>query len=328
MTFSQNIASRRLGLCYYPDINHYRQSDLEVWLPRLRSLAIRWLLLQAPEKYAIPEAFLVGLIAAGIEPVLQFNLSPIAAPPEPGLLLLFEAYARWGVRSLALFDRPNLRLRWSAAAWAQPDLVERFLDRYLPLANAAMERGLSPIFPGLEPGGDYWDTVFLRLALQGMLRRCSETFLERMILGAYAWTYAKPLDWGIGGPEQWPQARPYLTTPQVQDQRGVRIFDWYQAILKAVLGEKRPILLLAVGHRADSPQQRSFLPLDIEQHTAQTLALTRLDLPSEILACNFWLLAAEPTSPYAAEAWFQPDGTTLPIVKELAQSLQQEGYRT
>jgi hypothetical protein len=38
-----------------------------------------------------------------------------------------------------------------------------------------------------------------------------------------------------------------------------------------------------------------------------------------VLACNFWLLAAEATSPHAVEAWFQVDGSTLPVVSALRQ---------
>ena len=66
---------------------------------------------------------------------------------------------------MVLFDRPNLRANWPAAAWAQSNLVERFLDVFQPLALAAVQAGLIPVFPPLEPGGDYWDTAFLRSCL-------------------------------------------------------------------------------------------------------------------------------------------------------------------
>ncbi|PKP01191.1 MAG: hypothetical protein CVU11_15960, partial [Bacteroidetes bacterium HGW-Bacteroidetes-6] len=41
------------------------------------------------------------------------------------------------------------------------DLVERFLDRFLPLANQVVSEGAVPVMPALEPGGNYWDTAFL-----------------------------------------------------------------------------------------------------------------------------------------------------------------------
>jgi hypothetical protein len=42
-------------------------------------------------------------------------------------------------------------------------------------------------------------------------------------------------------------------------------------------------------------------------------------VPPEVLACNFWVLAASADSPYASHAWFQPDGQTLPAVSALRQ---------
>ncbi len=42
-------------------------------------------------------------------------------------------------------------------------------------------------------------------------------------------------------------------------------------------------------------------------------------VPAEVIACNFWLLAAAPGSPYLPQAWFQPEGQTLPVVGTLRQ---------
>ena len=44
-------------------------------------------------------------------------------------------------------------------------------------------------------------------------------------------------------------------------------------------------------------------------------------IPQEVLACNFWLLVAGVGSQYASQAWFQPDGTPLPVVGALRQWL-------
>jgi hypothetical protein len=61
----------RLGFHYYPDTLHYRASDLYTWLPELKAMGAGWLTLVAPPNYAIPEPFLHGLLAAGIEPILH-----------------------------------------------------------------------------------------------------------------------------------------------------------------------------------------------------------------------------------------------------------------
>jgi len=321
----------RLGFHYYPDTWHYRQNDLSQWLPELKALGASWLTLMAPMDRAIPEAFLKGLVQEGIQPVLHFHL-PLTHPIPPSSLdLLFHAYAEWGVRYVVLFDRPNRRTSWSASAWAQSDLVERFLDLYLPLANAALQAGLTPVFPPLEPGGDYWDTAFLRAALASMVRRRQDSLLSALHLGAYAWADEHPLNWGAGGPERWPGARPYFTPMGQEDQRGFYIFDWYLAQAQAVLGEPRPILLLGAGSRLKSQPNHPNYEVDEIAHATTNLAIARLLTQSDplnkafepvspyVLACHFWLLTSAPDGPYAPQAWYQPDGYVLPVVTAMKQ---------
>jgi hypothetical protein len=327
----------RLGFHYFPDTLHYRENDLTTWLPELRSLGASWLTLLAPARRAIPEFFLNGLIKSGIEPVLHFPLPLEINALTDTLDLLFSAYARWGVHYVSLFDQPNSRSSWSQTAWAQADLVERFLDIFLPVAESALREGLIPVFPPLAPGGDYWDTAFLRAALRGILRRGKSQLFDSLGLAAYSIAGERPLNWGVGGPERWPAARPYFTPPSEQDQRGFRIFDWYLTLAQAEMGRKPPILLLRAGS-FDSKNSRVLFsetaPMD---HTHRNLAIVALvsgetaglgfssnlqdelkePIPPEVLACNFWLLSSSSDSPFVSQAWFQPDGTVLPIVGEL-----------
>jgi hypothetical protein len=335
--------NNRLGLHYFPDTIHFREDDLTTWLPEIRSLGATWLTLLAPAERAIPEFFLNGLLQGGVEPVLHFNL-PLEFHNRPETLdLLFSSYARWGIHYVTLFDRPNSRSAWSPATWAQADLVERFLDIFLPVAESALREGLIPVFPPLEPGGDYWDTAFLRASLRGIQRRGLTHLLDSLALSAYAWAGERPLNWGAGGPERWPAARPYFTPPSAQDQRGFRIFDWYLTMSQAELGQKLPILLLRAGSSPSEPgtlRSKPALPFPetvAVDHTRRNLTIaglvsgeaTRVDtssdphneknepVPPEVLACNFWLLSAAAESPYCNLAWFQPDGTFLPIVSEM-----------
>jgi len=316
----------RLGFHYYPDTIHYRIHDLDSWLPELNRLGASWITLLAPAERAIPEFFLNGLLAANIQPVLHFQL-PIHQPlsNEP-FRLLFNNYARWGVRYVALCDRPNVRTNWHSSSWAQTDLVERFLDYYLPLAGVALQEGLTPIFPPLEPGGDYWDLSFLQTALRAIQRRGNERLLEVLVLGAYAWTRKRPIDWGAGGPERWPEAHPYLTPPECQDHLGFRIFDWYLAISQQELGVRLPIILLRAGSLPEDHVKTEGAIVEGIGHAQANLALARLlsgemdsvtgvePVPPEVLACNFWLLAAHERSVHAAQAWFQSGNINLPVV--------------
>ncbi|MEW6716335.1 MAG: hypothetical protein AB1345_02355 [Chloroflexota bacterium] len=329
----------RIGFHYFPDTLHYSQSDMDTWLPELQSLEAAWLTLMAPTNRAISEFFLKELIAADIQPIVHFQLSFDTPPHLEDLTLLFETYAHWGVRYVALYDRPNTRMAWGSTAWGQYGLVERFLDMYLPLAEASLDAGLTPVFPPLEPGGDYWDTSFLRTALEAILRRGHTRLLDNLVLGAYAWADEHPLNWGAGGPERWPDSRPYVTPPESQDQRGFRIFDWYITLSRAVLGNSIPLLLLGMGHRLNRnpDSQQPLNEADIHTQTNLTIAhLLESDIPpdgqelipSEVIGGCYWLLTADENSPYAQQAWYTSKGDVLPIVPTMHKWLQHQYQET
>jgi hypothetical protein len=328
----------RLGLHYFPDTLHYRDADLQTWLPELQELGAGWLVLRTEQDRAIPEHFLRGLKQASIEPLIQFPLSLQDLPDLKGIGTLLEVYARWGASYLVFYDRPNTREAWPVTGWVQQDLVERFLDRYLPVANLALQVGLTPVFPTLEPGGSYWDTAFLRSALQIMQRRKQEALLERLVLSADGGSASAQhsLDWGAGGPERWPLARPYQLPEGSQDQRGFRIFDWYLTIARSVLQAACSLILLKAGLPGDCSASAAEPADGTVEAQAQAQAETcttiaRLlageqvtdplhaenilePIPDPVIACNFWLLSAEPDSPQYCYAWFEGKERKRPVV--------------
>jgi len=336
MIETQNLVplrSSRLGFHYYPDTVHYRESDLHTWLPELKALRASWLVLQSSNDRAIPENFIQGLIKAEIEPIVQFNLPLTESGHEGDLEPIFAAYARWGIRTVILFDRPNSRMAWPPSGWIQHGLVERFLDRWIPQAALAQQHGLVPLFPALEPCGSYWDTTFLRASLEVLERRNQKSLLENLVLSAYAWSSGRALNWGAGGPERWPEARPYYTPEGQQDQCGFRIFDWYQSVSRAFLGAACPIFLLGAGI-ANDPLQIASEIVSSEEHAATNMAIARLlagetvvspgataeplqPVPEEVIAANFWLLTASQNSPFYRQAWYQEDGRQLPVVQQM-----------
>lgn len=329
----------RLGYHYFPDTLHYRELDLQTWLPRLEQLGASWLVLQADgDRTAVPEPFLRGMLEAGIQPVLNMPLTLASATDLHGLELLLGAYARWGVRHVVLFNRPNSRAAWPANGWTQQGLVDRFLDRYLPAANLALQCGLLPLFPPLEPGGGFWDTAFLRLSLEALERRKQTGLLDRLMLSAYAWTHGRPLDWGAGGPERWPETRPYFTPAGSQDQRGFRIYDWYQAVAQTVLQKQVPLMLFQAGlpgapSRSQTVQAAQHY-IDIANLCAG-LVSTEADqngvLPEpvsdRVVACNFWLLCAGENSSCQEQALFDCDGSPRPAALALAEWASENGPR-
>ena len=272
----------RLGFHYYHDQQHYTQADIDRWLPIFQSLQTNWLTLSGSCSQAIPEFFLRELIEADIKPIIHLEAS-IDELNVRSLRPLFASYADCGINHIVLHDRPNMRAQWDPSSWSRGDLVERFLDHLIPLLEFQTDYGLKPIFPPLEPGGDYWDTAFLRTALGSLQRRGKGDLLQNLTLGLYQWSYGKSLDWGTGGPDVWTSAQPYNTSASSQDHRGFRINEWYSAICRDVIGTELPMLVLAGGISPQSETGKPGIDPDLEAIT-EILELVRSDeLPDGVL---------------------------------------------
>lgn len=323
----------RIGMQYFQDSDHYRENDATLWIPKLQSLGFSWLVLPATTKRAIPEYFIQALVEAGIEPILHFNNLIFSSTLIGDVNTLIEPYAKWGVKHAIIFDRPNCRYFWQSQSWMQSDLVERFLDAFIPVAEVVQKSGISPVFPPLEPGGDYWDTAFLREALQGIARRDVNLLSGNLTLSAYAQPGTKPISWGAGGPERWPNAVPYATPADQEDQRGFYIFSWYQSIARAIFEKTLPIILLETNSK-ECHQPAEDTSVDAKkEHDNQCLVIARLltenfkspteipseetgfcdPIPEEVLCFNYGSLSAASENDENAHAWFQADGSPLAI---------------
>jgi hypothetical protein len=314
----------RYGFYYFPDTIHYRENDIRSWIPELHALGASWLTLLAPIDRAIPESFIRRIIEEGIQPVIHLPLSMTGQGISDEFGIFFDAYFNWGVKYITLFDRPNKLKNWSSSTWAQKNLVERFLDIFIPSAEGALRAGLIPVFPPLEPGGDYWDTAFLYSALQGLQRRGQQDILNQLVLSAYAWSGNRSPNWGAGGPERWPQTRPYSTPLNSEDHLGFRIFDWYLAITEAVLGKSLPIILIGAGSRIGDQLDPRSPAVDVHAHSWQNMTLIRImsgqaqefdPVPPEVLTCNFWLLSTAQGDHELNNSYYKPDAEQLPVVQ-------------
>jgi hypothetical protein len=316
------------GFHYFPDELHYRQADLQAWLPEMLALDAKWVTLIGSMTRAVPEAFVRGLLDAGIEPIIHLPAVPTRPDPQhvagTTLSQLFTSYAKWGVRFVSAFAEPNMRAAWAPKDWGQAGLVERFLDLLVPALKAQMEAGLQPVFPALRAGGDYWDTAFLDASLAGLIQRGLIDLARELSFAVNLWTFNRPIDWGKGGHSRWPDARPYLTPPGTQDQRGFRLFDWYDEIIRARLGELRPYVALAGGPRVGDQTDPSLPAVDDLRHASCiqdiTSALHQGHVPEHVLNVNYWVLASGEGSPFAAEAWYKPGGATLTAAQALKQA--------
>lgn len=311
---SDHKTANCIGFHYFQDTTHYTNRDLATWLPELSRLSASWLILLSDATRAIPEQFIAGLINTKITPIVHFPLCLPDSPTPANLKAILEAYARWGIKFVVFFDKPNDSLSWSNTGWSHQDLVERFIDQFLPLALEAARIGLTPVFPPLQPGGSYWDTTFFKAAIQSLQRRGQQALLKKMAVAVYAYTFGHELSWGSGGSEKWPQTKPYNTPPDSQDQRGFNNFIWIQSIAKALGIKNLPVILFGAGIK----DTKSFYSPEVHAEIVQSMIKLVHDDASSILACNFWVLAAEPASEEYSQAWIKTNEETLPVVRILA----------
>lgn len=321
---SQEIAHSRIGFHYFPDHLHYRMEDLERWVPILRELGAAWLILQGETIRAIPEEFIRGLFAERIEPIIHFPLDLSNPMTLEQLQPILTAYAKWGIRHVIFFEQPNLQSSWGVQRWSQKNLVGGFVDIFLPLAQLAVNLGMTPFFPPLQPGGQYWDTVFIQQALEEIKQRGAENIFDNMGLSVYAWTWGRHLDWGAGGARRWPHNKPYRIPPDSQDQRSLRTYEWYEETVTKTIGKALPIILLQAG-LPNHPIQisnnegnqtgdadsilRIFRLLKNENVTESSTTNTFLQpIDEKVLCGNFYLLACNETSSLQPFAWFNENG--------------------
>lgn len=324
----QIIIKNRVGFHYFQDTTHYTNKDLAAWLPRLQELAAGWIVLRADPSRAIPEPFLCGLIDAGITPIVQLILPLPNTPDARDVKAILEAYSRWGVKYIILMDKPNMAQSWSSSSWSQQDLVERFIDRFLPLALLISQLKMTPIFPPLQPGGDYWDLTFLKQALGSIKRRGRENLINHMGFSAYAYTYDHDLEWGYGGQTEWPETRPYETSGEFQNQCGFNNYEWINTIVHGFCKIDQPFFILGTGA---IDQEKNYSP---EDHAGIVRGmLDRLNkvegtdaIPDYVKCCNFFTLSAEENDETLSFAWFKPDGSVLPIVSLMTQPAVKDDY--
>ena len=233
---------------------------METWLPLLSRLGASYVVYKTGFDCGLSEDVFLIARENNLEPIIHFTSElPIVRKFNDAVVLL-DIYAKRGVESIILGDKPNTKGAWSDDGWHYENLVDHFLDRFIPLANYAVMAGMKPVLPPMQPGGGYWDTAFIELVMKGLKRRKLDEVLEKLTLSSYGYTFKHPLSWGKGGPEVWSASRPYLTPDGQEDQLGFHNFEWVQAQAKKVVGRQLPVLILDAGnsgvdvHDKDSEQ--------------------------------------------------------------------------
>lgn len=355
MDLNNITRASRIGINYYSDTLHYREEDAQKWVPIIKDLGFSWVVLMTPENRAIPENFLKGLINSEITPILHFSSTSMPLQKNNSFELLINNYAKWGVKYICLYNTPNIKQNWKPNNWLQNRIIDFFLDCYLPYADTIVKHNMVPIFPPLQPGGDFWDLTFLRLAIKSIQRRGHIALLENMAVGINAFTYNRKLDWGRGGQEIWPESRPYFTPPGSEDHFGFHIFDWYSEIIISETGKNLPIIIMRTNSIDGTKNPDDCLDINPEFHEQECIAirsrmLSSLEIPEtkktgdvngiknqqnlfgklvpdHVISCNYWLLSCRTDDVHTKYAWFKPDGKVMPVVnsfKKITMSIKRD----
>tara|TARA_A100001037_G_scaffold229245_1_gene207353 strand:+ start:2621 stop:3967 length:1347 start_codon:yes stop_codon:yes gene_type:complete len=311
-----------LGFHFFPDSLHYSSNDIEYWLPELQNLGANWITLHAETNRSIPETFLSPLLQSNIEPIIHIKNNYIDHLDTDILTSIIHAYANWEVKYVCIYDSPNMRHAWKPGEFDRKHLVDRFLDLWIPIAMIQLDCGLSPILSPLHQGGTYWDTSFLSSVLTELVNRKHTTIIDNLILAIYAMAGPYAADWGRGGNLAWPASKPYLTPSGSQDQTGFWSFNWYAEIMENILGEIKPMIMIAGGARKSEIDLNTKQTKNIAWHTTcnSTIAHAMISkhLPEYLMNVNYWLLTSTTDDQYAEDAWILPDNTfTAPAATEL-----------
>jgi hypothetical protein len=307
----------RFGLHYFSNEDHFTQADSSSWGPKLTSLGISWLTLVASEQRAIPEAFLRSLIECAIEPIIHIPVR-LGSLSLREIAPILKSYADWGVQYVVIYDRPNMQSAWNPADWSRGELVGRFTDQLLPILHVEHEIGLKPMLPPLEPGGDYWDTVFLEAYLSTIQRRSQSQLLKESGMALYSWTYGRPLNWGAGGPEAWPETKPYQSPEGSENHIGFRIFEWYQAIAKRAVGLDLPMFVLAGGY-CPGVQEKIEDPLAIQAEIFEQLQSRQI--PEYLRCFNFNAFTPDI---HSDAVWFKQDKSNGPLAETILKTRREQ----
>src|SRR5579864_7457694 len=240
------------------------------------------------------------LVGAGIEPIMRLwtsTLSPIQGDVEG----MVHHYLNLGVHYFQPFNEPNLNAE-------NPDgeaSVDRYLDNWIPAAQAILRGGGLPGFGSMAPGGDIDDIQFLTQALDGLKQRGQLGLLDKGWLSMHNYTHNHPID-------------------PVAGSDGFFKFNTYHQVLSNALGRDLPIIGTEGGTFVGEQEDASMPAADantVAQWATQAYTYMRDQRAPWNFAYSFWTIANDAgggSDPrFNAEALFHGDGSQSQVVSAL-----------
>ncbi len=241
------------------------------------------------------------LASAGIEPIMRIWTQTLQPIDTGQLESMVRHYSDMGVHYFQPYNEPNLNAE-------QPDgkvSVDRYLDNWIPAAQAIVRGGGLPGFGSMAPGGDMDDIQFLTQALDGLKQRGQQGLLDKGWLSMHNYTHNHPID-------------------PVAGSDGFFKFNTYHQVLSNALGRDLPIIGTEggtfVGEQED-PSQPAADAATVAKWATQAYTYMRDQRAPWNFAYSFWTIANDAgggSDPrFNAEALFKGDGTQSAVVSAL-----------
>jgi hypothetical protein len=340
------------GVHYAPTLFTQPPERVDFFIDELSALNIKWVKILQGDSDKIEHEYLIKqLVSHDMEPILRVY-KPLNDPYE-NLTALVTGATALGVHYFELYNEPNIA--GAPGGWREGEdiSVERILDLWIPAAEEIQKAGGYPGLPSLAVGGDYEDMRFLKEFLLGLKSRRREDLLERAWIPLHNYFLNHPMDYPndpvnlkstpvtsaeiaeyslqAADIEALNNARAHSHEPGgyyvgdniLADSNGFRKYEAYGQIYRDIFGATIPVISTEGGAIAGDHQDPRYPQVSPAKVSELTLAAYQkmLDAPSYYFAFTPWLLANGAGShwdnAWEAAAWYQTDGSTLPVVDAL-----------
>jgi hypothetical protein len=286
------------GMHWIPTTNQ-SNAVVDRFVTEAKRMGVKWVTFLNEGANIGQNDYLVSkLVGAGIEPVMRLY-SPTLEPIKGDIESMVRHYVGKGVHYFQPFNEPNLDSE-------QPDgvaSVDRYVDTWIPAAQAIIRGGGLPGFGSLAPGGDKDDIAFLQEAVAGLRSRGQLGMLDKGWLSMHNYTHNHPI--------------------QEEYTDGFFKFREYHRILSSALGRDLPIIGTEGGTFVGQQEDPSMPAVDATMAVnmaTQAYTYMRDQREPWNFAYSFWTIANEAGGGtdyhFREQALIRADGAS-PIVKAL-----------
>ncbi len=285
------------GLHWIPTL-HSDNDTVDRFVKAAVDMKAKWVVfLNDGTKVGDNDYLVAKLVANGIMPIMRIY-TPNGKPIPGDLEALVRHYRALGVYYYQLYNEPNLREENEG----KPPDVQRYLDLWIPAADAVVRAGGLPGFGALAPGGDYDDLKFLSEFLDGLKARGRTDLLDSAWLALHNYSWNRPVDYS-------------------EDSNGFLKFRWYDRIIREKLGRSLPIISTEGGAYVGSREDPRFPANDEPTHLKRVLDSFQYMRQAEpyYFAYTYWVMANDPQGlpgPWSHQALFR-NGQWTPLAQAL-----------